>query len=169
MCRSLRLLALALALSLCAAIAASADTIDTETFTISNLSGPLAGNTYTGSITWDASVSNDLTSFSTNFPGWAGATLADLAYTPYYTSPGIELFYAPGPVGNTNAFAFFGADPTFTYGTTVGVNGLFIDAGQGTVTWGAVVDPIPEPGVLLLLAAGAVGMLAAGRRKQTSH
>lgn len=165
--RPVRLLVLAVALSLCAAVAASADTIDTEPFTISGLSGPLAGNTYTGSITWDTSVSTSLTSFSTDFPGWSGATLADLAFAPYYSDPGIELFYAPAPVGNTNAFAFFGSNPLFTYGTTEIVDTAFLDAGQGTVSWGAITST-PEPGISLLLATGLAGVLGAVRRRQTS-
>ena len=163
---TLRLLTVILTFTLLAAVAASAAPILTDTFTISGLSGPLAGNTYTGSVTWDPSVSLDLISFNTDFPGWAGAMLSDLAFAPYFTPPaGIELFYAPAPVGNTNAFAFFGTSPLFTYGTTLVVNNEFTDDGQGTVTWGAITGGTPEPGTLLLLASGLVGTLGAVRRK----
>ena len=162
----LKLLTIVLTFTLLATVAASAAPILTDTFTISGLTGPLAGNTYTGSVTWDPSVSLNLISFNSDFPGWAGATLADLAFPPYFTpSAGIELFYAPAPVGNTNAFAFFGTNPLFTYGTTTIVNGQFSDDGQGTVTWGTITGATPEPGTLLLLASGLVGALGAVRRK----
>jgi len=161
-----RVVTVVLTFILLAAGAVYAAPINTDTFTISDLSGPLAGNTYTGSVTWDPSVSLNLISFNTDFPGWAGATLADLAYAPYFTPPaGIELFYAPPPVGNTNAFAFFGTSPFFSYGTTITVNGDFSDAGQGTVTWGSITGSTPEPGTWIMFGSGIIALAGTVRRK----
>ena len=161
----LRFFTVALAFTLLAAVAVYAAPIYTLTFTISGLSGPLAGNTYTGSVTWDPTVSLNLISFNTDFPGWVGATLADLAYAPYFTLPaGIELFHAPAPVGNTNAFAFFGTDPFFAYGTTITVNGEFADDGSGTVTWGSITST-PEPGTLIMFGSGIIALAGVIRRK----
>jgi hypothetical protein len=152
-----------LLISLFGSIAAFADS---ETFTIYNLTGPLAGNTYSGSFTWDSSVDNSLTSLSFDFPGWTG-TLTDLEFPPYVVGPGIEAFYAPGPIGNSDAFAFFGNDTlagypyTFAYGTTTIVDGSFNGDGIGSVSYSAA--PVPEPGIVTLLAGGLLSL--AVRRK----
>ena len=118
--RILRLLALAVTLSLFATIAASADTLDNETFTISDIvGGAAAGNTYTGSFTWDTTT-NTLTAFSTNFPTLTGVTATDLPSVSF-TDPNLSVFYAPsggGTDGNPDAFAFFFSGPPRRYSRT---------------------------------------------------
>ena len=160
-------LSVVLAFTLLAVVAVSASPMSTETFSISGLDGPLTGNTYTGSFSWDPTSCCALTAFTSNFPGANGITLAQLsaAYTPYATNPaGLEAFYAPAPVGNTNAFGFFGNSPLFTYGTTVTVDNLFVDDGSGTVTYGPITTS-PEPGTLVLLASGLIAAAGAARRR----
>jgi hypothetical protein len=169
------MIGISLGIALLAATVAHADTTDTQTFSVLITAGTLAGDTFNGSYTWDASVSTDLTSFNFNLPGWVdavsgGATLADLG-NPSSDGVGLDLFYAPAPVGNPDAFAFFGgiggnAD-FFTYGTTLIVNGEFSDDGQGEVTYGAITSSgaTPEPGTFLLLASGLAAGFGAARRK----
>jgi hypothetical protein len=174
--KSLRMIGISLGIALLAVTAAHADTTDTQTFSVLINSGTLSGDTYTGSYTWDASVNTQLTSFNFNLPGWVdattnnGATLADLgaAFAPYSDGTGLELFYAPAPIGNPDAFAFFGGSGFFTYGTTLVVNGEFADDGSGEVTYGAITSTssaTPEPGTFLLLASGLAAGLGAVRRK----
>jgi hypothetical protein len=176
-----RAFAISLSLALFVGVAAFADTTDTETFTISDLTGPLAGNTYTGAFSWDPSVSDNLTAFSTDFPGWVdgGGTLADLTSTDaeaVYDSGAwsVYVFYVPGPVGNTDAFFI---DPTtffptniFGYGATAEITangGVISGAGSGTVTYGSLVTSVtPEPASWLLFATGAVGAFGMFRRKR---
>jgi len=164
----LRLVAASLTLCLCAADTAFASPL-TDTFTIFDLSGPLAGNTYTGSFTWDPAVSDNLTAFSTDFPSWVvtGATLPDFIFA-YFAGTGIDLAYIPSPTGNPDAFAITLGN--IYYGVTVtpgqGINGSFENVGEGTVTYGPIPGgATPEPRTFLLLATGLAGMLGAVRRR----
>jgi hypothetical protein len=170
------MIGISLGIALLAATVAHADTTDTQTFSVLITAGTLAGDTFNGSYTWDASVSTDLTSFNFNLPGWVdattnqGATLADLN-NPSSDGVGLDLFYAPAPIGSPDAFAFFGGTGPyadfFTYGTTLVVNGEFSDAGSGEVTYGAITSSgaTPEPGTFLLLASGLAAGFGAVRRK----
>lgn len=165
---SIALLALAAAF---AAAPMQASTIDSETFTIGSVTGPLAGNTYTGSFSWDAS-NNIITAFNTDFPSWTddvntyGATLSSFVFI-YPTLPGLSAFIALAPVGNPDAFAFFGGAPSyFTYGDTLVVNNSFADSGDGEVTFGPITGgPVPEPGTFVFLATGLAAALGAARRR----
>lgn len=159
-------LAVVLAFTLLAVVDASAAPMFTETFTLTNVTGPDAGNNYTGSFSWDPTSCCSLTAFTSNFPSAAGVTLAELsaAFAPYYSNPGLELFYAPAPSGNTNAFAFFGSNPYFTYGTTDIPNNDFFNAGDATVVYGPITGT-PEPGTLVMLASGLVAAAGAVRRR----
>jgi hypothetical protein len=75
---------------------ARADVIATDNFTIFNVvGGPYAGETFTGTFTYDATVpSLPLLSFTTDFPSWAGASLADV--TAAFVDP--HLFGDDTPV-----------------------------------------------------------------------
>lgn len=93
-------------------------------------------------------------------------TLADAVSPTYSDVGGLDFFYAPAPVGNTDAFAFFGGN-IFTYGTTEEVNSEFGDTGQGAFTVTPAVAATPEPGSLALLSIGLFGLFGFGlvRRK----
>ena len=150
---------------------ARADVTGTDDFTITDIvGGAYAGDTFTGSFSFDATAAatgfTPLLSFATNLPSWVGGTLADAVSPTYSDVGGLDFFYAPAPVGNTDAFAFFGGN-IFTYGTTEEVNGEFGDAGQGAFTVTPAVAATPEPGSLALLSIGLLGLLGFGlvRRK----
>jgi hypothetical protein len=170
-----RLLTVVLAFALFAAVRASAG--ESQSFTLYIDSGTLTGNTYTGSYTWDPAVSDNLTSFTTDYPGWVdatenGATLLDSDFAwAYSDGTGLMLFFAPGPNGNPDAFSFEGGTGAyadeFDYGSTILAANAFLFNGQGTVDYGPITGTaVPEPGSFGLLATGLVGALGAIRRKR---
>src|SRR5271156_2591731 len=139
---------------------ARADSTGTGDFTISviGFGGPYAGDTFVGTFTYDSTKAvtgiTPLLSFTTDFPSWAGAALTDpgVAGATYSDLFGLNFFYAPGPIGNTNAFALF--ESTFSCGTTVLVGGEFEDnCGHGTYTLTTSVAA-PEPGTFSLFLSG---------------
>ena len=64
--RSIRILTVLLSFVIVPTVFVFADT--TETFTITDLSGPLVGNSYNGSFTYDSG--GNVLSFTTDFPTW---------------------------------------------------------------------------------------------------
>lgn len=81
-----------------------------------------------------------------------------------------------GDIGieNVNSLAFMNSILYGTAGTEVfpvdlatGEAGTPVgyDGGFGT-TWGATGPPVPEPGTLVLVASGLLGLAAAGRKKR---
>ena len=152
---------------------ARADVIVTDNFTISNIvGGPFAGQTFTGTFTYDATLAAvqdvPLLGFTTNFPSWAGASLADAPgsfFGPNYFSgsPGLSFFYAPAPVGSPNAFTL-GANgqPIFVYGTTLVVGSSFQNVGQGVFTFAPA--SVPEPPAWAMIAVEVVSLGSLLRR-----
>jgi hypothetical protein len=164
----LRSIAVAVLFAVVSAGSAHADAIGTANFTISEISGPYAGDTFTGTFTYDAtaaqSVWTPLLSFTTDLPPWAGATLTDpgLAQATYNATGGLYFFYAPGPVGNTDAFALYNS--MFIYGTTETIASEFVDAGSGIFTLSAPV-PTPEPSTFSLLLLGLGLCMLSGMKR----
>lgn len=121
--------------------------------------GPLAGQTFVGNFTYDASASAfggpaPLLTYQFTFPYGGSPTLDQfdhsVTFSPHsLNSPGIlDLFYAPAPVGS-HAFGIQGGN-LFHYGITSIVNSEFRGGGFGTVTY--KVTPVPEPDSITLLA-----------------
>lgn len=157
-----RWLAFAVLIAAFSAGTARADIIGTANFTISGIvGGPCAGDTFTGTFTYDATVAQTvwtpLLSFTTNLPSWAGATLTDpgIGQDIFNSTGGLNIFFAPGPIGNTNAFTLFNS--SFIYGTTQTVGQAFLDAGSGTFAFTTSV-PAPESSTLSLLSCGLFGL-----------
>ena len=165
-------LALAVIFAAFSASSARADAVGTANFTIFPIGGgPYAGDTFTGTFTYDATAAQTgwtpLLSFTTNLPSWAGATLTDpsVAQDLFNATGGLDFFFAPGPIGNTNAFTLYNS--RFVYGTTQTVGDEFLDAGSGTFAFTTSV-PTPEPSVFGSLSFGlfGLGLLVAMKRRQ---
>ena len=134
-CRRMTLILVTILFSSVAAFAVSAGS---EKFTVTIYDGWIpAGTVYSGSFTWDNT--GKLTMFNFNYPGWAGATVADSYCPPIFENPGTNLCYVPQPQGNTNAFAFYGPGTVFVYGSTSYSGSPITVGGHGTVTWGPVI------------------------------
>jgi len=171
-------IALVVVLAALSADSVRADAIGTATFTITNIvGGAYAGDTFTGTLTYDATAAQTtftpLLSFTTNLPSWAGANLSDpgVAQAVFNDTGGVDLFYSPGPAGNTNAFTVYNGAAfagTFVYGTTeFAAGGQFLDAGTGTftITSESVPEIDPKNGMApFALLVGAV-LIIRGRRK----
>ncbi len=135
---SSRRMTLVVVLILLAAVAAFAVSSGSETFTVTIYDGWLpAGAVYSGSFAWDST--GKLTVFNFNYPGWAGATVANSYCPAIFENPGTSLCYVPQPPGNTNAFAFYGPGTVFVYGNTSYSGSPITVGGHGTVAWGPVI------------------------------
>ena len=149
-----------------------ADVIVTDSFTIFDIvGGPYAGDTFTGTFTYDAEavgIFAPLLSFDTDFPPWAGVSLADATnaffcfdcspFTGLF-NPGLNFFYAPGPPGNPDAFELGIGILPFSYGGTLQVGSAFGAFGQGRFEY-------PEPRSLVLVATGLIGLTGSLLRKR---
>jgi len=178
--RPICIIAVFLAFALAAAPSAFAD--NTQTFTISMTGGALAGNTYTGSFSWDPTGGNVIiNAFSTDFPGWVdattnyGATINDFYWKFTDGNGGLVLWYTPSalgqyagnPIGNPADAMYFFSPGYFESGTTEDTLSFTV-WDSGTVAYGTQnpdAPAVPEPGTFLLLASGLSGMLGAIRRK----
>ena len=164
------MLAIILTFVFMSAASAFADT--TETFTITDLTGPLAGNTYDGSFTYDSGGS--VLSFTTDFPTWNDSFFSEPEIgTPLFVANSLYLYFNPGLSASPPVYGLYIWDPDVLY---YGYQVIDLDSGdlaletrgRGTVTYyssGSTAPPVPEPGSFLLLATGLAGMLGAVRRK----
>jgi hypothetical protein len=150
-----------------------AGVIVTDNFTILDIvGGPYAGDTFTGTFTYDAEAMGifaPLLSFDTDFPSWAGASLADatnaffcLDCSPFsgLFNPGLNFFYAPGPPGNPDAFEVGIGILPFAYGETLEAGSAFGVTGQGMFTIN------PEPRSAVLVETGLIGLTGSLLRKR---
>jgi hypothetical protein len=161
----------AVLLAMASACSAKADSTDQESFTVNIVSGPEAGDTFTGSFTYDATTlamtgNAALLSFTFTDPAWAGKTLSSTGLDDFgVNSMGVlNFFFAPGPAGAPdNAFS---VGIQFGYGSTkvVGIETTVV--GQGSVTYGTP-GPVatPEPSALTLLVPGLLGLIPLARRR----
>lgn len=111
----------------------------------------------------------DGTQWSGNYPG-ASLLLGLFGYTEHYVYSGGESFSIWGFTGDTPA-------PSFNYYSLLtisepfNVGGAWLDMGSlsfGPPTYGSWLvrsSPVPEPGTLILLGAGLIGLAGYGRKK----
>jgi len=168
--KSICMLAIFLAFAFMPATSAFADT--TETFTITDLTGPLAGNTYDGSFTYDSG--GNVLSFTTDFPTWNDSYFSEIG-TPLFTADSLNLYFNPGLSASPPVYGIYIWDPDVLYygyqvlDYSTDPPSLALETrGTGTVTYyssGSNNPPVPEPGSFLLLATGLAGTLGAIRRK----
>ena len=166
--RSIRILTVLLSFVIVPTVFVFADT--TETFTITDLSGPLVGNSYNGSFTYDSG--GNVLSFTTDFPTWNDSFFPEIS-TPLFLANSLYLYFNPGLSASPPVYGIYIWDPDVLY---YGYQVIDLDSGdlaletrgRGTVTYyssGSTAPPVPEPGSFLLLATGLAGMLGAVRRK----
>jgi hypothetical protein len=162
--RSIRILTVLLSFVIVPTVFVFADT--TETFTITDLSGPLVGNSYNGSFTYDSG--GNVLSFTTDFPTWNDSFFPEIS-TPLFLANSLYLYFNPGLSASPPVYGIYIWDPDVLYYGYQDPDGVSLDTrGIGTVTYyssGSTNPPVPEPGSFLLLASGLIGMLGAIHRK----
>lgn len=152
----------------------NADQVD---FTVAVLSGPQAGDVFTGSYTYDAATFNlygsaPVLSFAFTDPAWSGATLSSPGIAisravwgvsvGSFNPSGLGFFFAPF-TGPNDSFVIDGNG--FVYGTATSLAGAFDGSGDGTVSYSGLVAPTPEPGSLVLFGTGLLGLVGIARRR----
>lgn len=153
-----------------------ADQIHQVDFTVGVLTGPEAGDVFTGSYTYDVATFNlygsaPVLSFAFTDPAWSGATLSSpgVAFSQAvwgvsvgtFSMRGLNLFFAP-LTGENDSFLIDGN--IFGYGTATVLAGAIEVGGEGTVSYTGLVAPTPEPGSFVLLGTSLLALAGIARR-----